>query len=177
MPKHPCRSVPSTFEKHGISPSGIEGAATSSAAAATTAIPGIFPISLPIGRTDEQDGTLWERHLPLSRLTRSPFPSSTGGLSNSPHPSPHFGSGGVHGADLDAEFRLDQDGCGEQGVSLDPLTPCQPRHWRIGVRHCPCLAQRIDLPPPSPPGYVRTPEQRCPRAVDTIRHAAASSQR
>ena len=24
LPKHPCRSVPSTFEKHGISPSGIE---------------------------------------------------------------------------------------------------------------------------------------------------------
>ena len=176
MPKHPCRSVPSSFEKHGISPSGIEGAATSSAAAATTAIPGIFPISLPIGRTDEQDGTLWERHLPLSRLTRSPFPSSTGGLSNSPHPSPHFGSGGVHGADLDAEFRLDQDGCGEQGVSLDPFTPL-PTQTLANRRAALSLSRAANRLATTPPGYVRTPEQRCPRAVDTIRHAAASSQR
>ena len=73
-----------------------------------------------------------------------------------PIPSPHFGSGGVVGADLVADFRLDQDGCGEQGLPLGAVGSVLI--LAIGESACgrALFSRReVELPPP---GYVRTPE-------------------
>ena len=58
---------------------------------------------------------------------------------------------------------------GSRGCHWIPSHLCQPRHWRIGMRHCPCLAQRIDLPPPplamSEPPNSAVPEPSTPSAT------------
>ncbi len=174
LPKHPCRSVPSTFEKHGISPSGIEWRPPHPARRpprrpSQASSPSLFP-------SDEQINRWSPVGASSAPEPTDAFPSlqlHKGGSPTVSIPLRILDLVGFMGPSLLPISGWTRMAAGSRGCQWGPLTPCQPRHWRIGARHRPVSPS--DSACHLPPGYVRTPEQRCPRAVDTIRHAAASS--